>query len=78
MKVFEVIADKEVKPEVKKVTRKTITKEEMDEIVGALFEKIKKELDFTEHRIFKGLRKENIERMEILMERITDLKEKIK
>lgn len=82
MKVFEVTGEgtinKEVKPEAKKSTRKTITKEEMDQIVDSLFEKIKKELDNTEYRIWNGMHKENIKSMEMLMERITDLEEKIK
>lgn len=72
--------NKEIKEtkEVKKTTRKTITKEEMNEIVDALFDKIKSELDFNEYRLHKGLHKENVDMMKILMERIADLEDQIK
>lgn len=81
MEIYEIEGNvmSEDKPETKKkAARKSISKEEMDEIVDALFERIKKELDFTEGRIYKGLKKENTKDMEMIMERFTDLDEKIK
>lgn len=75
----------EEKKEVEKVMENKVEaiesnepKDEKEIIIDGLFDKIKKELDFNEYRIWKSIHKEMEDKMSILMERITDLENKIK